>query len=65
MELVVSQYFTALADVLHTDVTKVSQDSGRLLISNRAFSSLSIVIPCADNWEMIQVSRDRIGFFHP
>jgi hypothetical protein len=38
MELVVSQNLTAVADALHTVVTKVSQDSGRLLISNRGFS---------------------------
>jgi hypothetical protein len=53
MELVVSEYFTAIAEALHTVVTKVSQDGGRLLISNRAFSSSSIVMPCADSWEMM------------
>jgi hypothetical protein len=53
MELVISEYFTAAADALHTVVKKVSQDGGRLLISSRAFSSSSIVIPCADSWEMI------------
>jgi hypothetical protein len=53
MELVVSEYFTAVADALQTVVTKVSQDGGRVLISSRALSSSSIVIPCADSWEMI------------
>jgi hypothetical protein len=45
--------FTAVADVLHTVVTKVSQDDGRLLINIRALNSSSIVIPYADSWEMI------------
>jgi hypothetical protein len=45
MELVVSEYLTAVADAVHMVVTKVSQDGGRLLISKRAFSSSSIVIP--------------------
>jgi hypothetical protein len=54
MELVVLEYFTAATDVLHTIVTKVSQDGGRLLISSRAFSSSSIIILCANNWEMIR-----------
>jgi hypothetical protein len=49
MELIVSEYFTAAADALHTVVTKVSQDGGRLLISSTAFNSSSIVIPCADS----------------
>jgi hypothetical protein len=53
MDLVVSEYFTAAAGALHMVVTKVSQDGGRLLISNGAFSSLSIVMPCADSWEMM------------
>jgi hypothetical protein len=52
MELIVSKYFTDILDVLHMVVTNVSQDGGRLLISNRDFISLSIVIPCADRWEM-------------
>jgi hypothetical protein len=42
-----------VADALHTVVTKVSQDGRRLLISKRAFSSSSIVIPCADSWEIM------------
>jgi hypothetical protein len=53
MELVVSEYFMVIADALETVVTKVSQDGGRLLINNRAFSSSSIVIPCVDSWEMM------------
>jgi hypothetical protein len=53
MELVFSEYFTTVADALHTFIKKVSQDGGRLLITNRAFSSSSIVIPCVENWKMI------------
>jgi hypothetical protein len=53
MELVVLEYFTAAVDALQTAVTKVSQDGGRVLISNRALSSSSIVIPCGDSWELI------------
>jgi hypothetical protein len=53
MELVVSEYFMAVADALQTVVTKVSQDGGSLLISNRAFSMSSIVNPCADSREMM------------
>jgi hypothetical protein len=53
MELVVSEYFTAVVDALQMVMTKVSQDGGRVLISNRALSSSSIIIPCADSWEMI------------
>jgi hypothetical protein len=53
MELVVSEYFTAVIDTLHMVVTKVSWDGGRLLIINRAFSSSLIFIPYANNWEMI------------
>jgi hypothetical protein len=50
MELVVS---TAAVDTLEMVVTKVSLHGGRLLISNRAFNSSSIVIACADSREMI------------
>jgi hypothetical protein len=53
MELIISEYFTAEVDALHTVVKKVSQDGGKLLINSRAFSSSSIVIPCADSWVMI------------
>jgi hypothetical protein len=53
MELVVSEYFIAGVDVLHTVVTKVSQDGGILLVRNRVFNSLSIDIPCAESYEMI------------
>ena len=35
----------AIVDALHTVVTKVSHEEGRLLISKRAFRSLSIIIP--------------------
>ena len=47
MEFVISEYFMAVVDVLHIVVTKVSHEDGRLVISNRAFSSCSslIVIP--------------------
>jgi hypothetical protein len=59
MELVVSKYFTAVADALHTVMTKVSQDGGRLLISNRVFKSSSIVIPCVDSWEIMLGVLDK------
>ena len=36
---------TVIADTFDTVVTNVSHEGGRLLISRRAFSSSSIVIP--------------------
>jgi hypothetical protein len=59
MELVISKYFMAAASALHTVVTKVFQDGGRLLISSTAFSSSSIVIPCGNSWEMIPLYSFR------
>jgi hypothetical protein len=61
MELVILVYFTATADVLHTVVTKVFQDGGRLLISSRAFTSSSIVIPCVYNWERVLLTIAASG----
>ena len=45
IELVTSVYFIALADKLHTGMTKVSHEGRRLLISNIAFGSSSLVVP--------------------
>ena len=67
---VTSEYFTAVVEALHTIVTKVSHEEGRLLMSSIALSSSSIVVPWAEIWELrhfvfVQVCLDRIGFFHP
>ena len=45
IELVTSEYFTTVADVFHTMVTKVLHEGGRLIVSNMAFTSSSIVVP--------------------
>ena len=42
----------AVAEALHTVVTKVSQEEGRLLMSIMALSSSSIVVPCDVIWEL-------------
>ena len=47
--LVTSKYLMAL----HTVVTKVSQEEGRLLMSIIALSSSSIVVPYDEIWELI------------
>ena len=51
--LVTSEYLMAIVEALHTVVTKVSQEEGRLLMSIIALSSSSIVVPCDVIWELI------------
>ena len=43
--LVISEYLMAVVEALHTVVTKVSQEEGRLLMSIIALSSSSIAVP--------------------
>ena len=40
-----SEYFTAAVEELHTVVTKVSDEDGRLLMTSIALNSSSIVVP--------------------
>ena len=51
--LVTSEYLMAIVEALHTVVTKVSYEEGRLLMSIIALSSSSIIIPCDEIWELI------------
>ena len=55
--LVTSEYFTTIVDALHVSVTKVSHEGGRLLMSNIAFNSSSIVIPLPKVWECLLWAR--------
>ena len=50
--LVTSEYLMAVVEALHTVVTKVSQEEGRLLMSIMALSSSSIVVPYDEIWEL-------------
>ena len=50
--LVTSEYFTVVVEALHTVVTKVSHEEGRLLMSNIDLNSSSIVVPWAEIWEL-------------
>ena len=50
--LVTLEYLMAVVEALHTVVTKVSQEEGRLLMSIIALSSSSIVVPCDEIWEL-------------
>ena len=50
--LVTSEYLMAIVEVLHTVVTRVSQEEGRLLMSIIGLSSSSIVVPCDVIWEL-------------
>ena len=43
--LVTLEYSITMVDALHTIVTKVSHEGGKLLIESMAFSSPSIVVP--------------------
>ena len=47
-----SEYLIAVVEALHTVVTKVSQEEGRLLMSIVALSSSSIVVPYDEIWEL-------------
>ena len=46
--LVTSKYFMVAIEALHTVVTKVSHEGGRLLMSSIALNSSSIVVPWAE-----------------
>ena len=50
--LVTSEYLMAVVEALHTVVTKVSQEEGRLLMSIMALSSSSIAVPYNVIWEL-------------
>ena len=50
--LMTSEYWMGIVEALHTIVTKVSQEEGRLLMSIIALSSSSIVVPCDEIWEL-------------
>ena len=50
--LVTSEYLMAVVEALHTIVTKVSQEEGRLLMSINALSSSLIVVACDEIWEL-------------
>ena len=47
-----SEYLMAVVEALHTVVTKVSLEEGRLLMSIIALSSSSIVVPYDVIWEL-------------
>ena len=49
---VTSEYFTTTVEALHTVVTKVFHEKGRLLMSNIALNSSSVVVAWAEIWEL-------------
>ena len=57
-----SEYLMVVVEALHTVVTKVSQEEGRLLMSIMALSSSLIVVPCDVIWEIILSYSLRCAF---